>query len=334
MPRLNLIYGNGKRFSNASGRPACLDAVATRLDKTKREPPEALSELNRLIGLKAVKELVWELYAYVEVGQWRAREGLPNEATVLHMVFFGNPGTGKTTVARLLARLFKELGVLSKGHLVEVERADLVGEYIGHTAQKTREQVKRALGGILFVDEAYSLARGGEKDFGREAIDTLVRAMEHHRNEFVLILAGYRKEMGIFLRANPGLRSRLPIQIDFPDYTAAELMEIAKHFLAERRYRLSPPAERYLERHLRNMVDSGASAQGNARLVRNLLEKAIRHQAVRLLGKTMVTREDLMTLEPEDFPELFHFSFQTQEGTSRKAEGTEKAYQVGVVPPH
>ena len=160
------------------------------------------------------------------------------------MVFSGNPGTGKTTVARIMSRLLKEMGILSKGHLVEVERADLVGEYIGHTAQKTREHVKRALGGILFIDEAYSLARGGEKDFGKEAIDTLVKSMEDHREEFVLILAGYSLEMERFLRSNPGLPSRFPIHLTFPDFTIEELMEIADRMLKKRQYRFSRSAER------------------------------------------------------------------------------------------
>src|SRR5690606_23632794 len=164
---------------------------------------------------------------------------LVSEPLVLHMIFKGNPGTGKTTVARICGRMFKEMGVLPKGHLVECERADLVGEYIGHTAHRTREQIKKAMGGILFIDEAYSLARGGEKDFGKEAIDTLVKAIEDHTNEFVLILAGYQREMEHFLMANPGLKSRFPIHIDFPDYSADELFQIAHLMLRERQYRLT-----------------------------------------------------------------------------------------------
>lgn len=330
MPRLRLIYGAGRQLPAGSPptpnkRPQSLGSVprgrarppsaGDGWEKTRRQVPEALAELDRLIGLGQVKEMVREIYACVEVGQWRAKEKLATEPTVLHMVFRGNPGTGKTTVARLLARLFKELGLLSRGHLVEVERADLVGEYIGHTAQKTREQVKKALGGILFIDEAYSLARGGEKDFGREAIDTLVRAMEQYRTDFILILAGYRREMEWFLRTNPGLRSRLPLQLDFPDYTPAELLDIAKYLLAERDYVLSPAAEAYLDRCLHRLVAEGAAAQGNARLVRNLLEKAIRRQAVRLLNQGAATREELMRLEPIDFGAL-HVPFEAKEGAS------------------
>jgi stage V sporulation protein K len=217
------------------------------------------------------------------------------------MIFSGNPGTGKTTVARILSRLFKEMGVLSKGHLVEVERADLVGEYIGHTAQKTRDHVKKALGGILFIDEAYSLARGGEKDFGKEAIDTMVKAMEDYKNDFILILAGYSDEMEQFMRLNPGLPSRFPIHLTFPDFLLEELMEIAEQMVKERQYRLSFSAKEKLCRHLKKQIELSEQHFGNARHVRNLVEQAIRHQAVRLLTMRQATKDDLMTLRGEDF---------------------------------
>ncbi|MCY0907490.1 MAG: AAA family ATPase, partial [Sulfobacillus thermotolerans] len=187
-------------------------------ESRRRRVEVVLRELDDLVGLHDVKKMVHEIRAYVEVQQRRVEVGLASEPQALHMVFSGAPGTGKTTVARILGRLFQALEVLSKGHMLEVERADLVGEYIGHTAQKTRDVVKRALGGVLFVDEAYSLARGGEKDFGKEAIDTLVKAMEDHRGEFVLILAGYSEEMAWFLSMNPGLLSRFPLHLHFPDY--------------------------------------------------------------------------------------------------------------------
>lgn len=258
-----------------------------------------LDELDRLIGLQSVKELVREVQAFVEIQRRRARENLAAEAVTLHMVFKGNPGTGKTTVARILGRLLAAMDALPKGHMVECERADLVGEYIGHTAQRTREQIRKAMGGILFIDEAYSLARGGEKDFGKEAIDTLVKAMEDHKNEFVVILAGYRDEMEYFLMTNPGLRSRFPIHIEFPDYTTDELLQIAHHLCAERQYRLSPAAARRLLRVLEKN-EHGNPHFGNARFVRNVIERAIRRQALRLVSRRHLTRDDLMTLEASD----------------------------------
>lgn len=204
---------------------------------------EILTELDDLIGLGTVKNLIYELQAFIEIQKCREKLNLTSEPTVLHMIFSGNPGTGKTTVARIVGKLFKEIGVLNKGHILECERADLVGEYIGHTAQKTREQIKKALGGILFVDEAYSLARGGEKDFGKEAIDAMVKAMEDQKNNLVIILAGYKNEMDFFIESNPGLRSRFPIHIFFPDYSAEELYAIGESMLSKRQYELSPEAK-------------------------------------------------------------------------------------------
>jgi len=168
--------------------------------------------------------------------------GLLSEPLVLHMIFKGNPGTGKTTVARILGKAFVSIGLLTKGHLIEVERADLVGEYIGQTAQKTRKMIDEALGGILFIDEAYSLARGGERDFGKEAIDTLVKAMEDNKDDMILILAGYKDEMEYFLRTNPGLKSRFPIHLEFADYKIGELMQIAAKMVEERQYILTSGA--------------------------------------------------------------------------------------------
>lgn len=259
---------------------------------------EIFRELDTLIGLRDVKKVIFEVQAFVEIQKRRAKEKLAAEPTVLHAIFKGNPGTGKTTVARIVAKLYKEIGVLQKGHLVEVERADLVGEYIGHTAQKTREQLKKALGGVLFIDEAYSLARGGEKDFGKEAIDVLVKAMEDHKDNLILILAGYKDEMEWFLRTNPGLRSRFPLHIDFPDYKIEELLEIANLMVRARQYQLTKDAQIALDRILRS--HAGSEHSGNARFVRNIVESAMRQQAVRLIRKEKTTREDLMTIETLD----------------------------------
>lgn len=262
-----------------------------------------MEELDALIGLEPVKGLVREVQAFVEIQQRRSRARLATEPLALHMVFKGNPGTGKTTVARIFGRMFEAMAVLPKGHLVECERADLVGEYIGHTAQRTREAIKRALGGILFIDEAYSLARGGEKDFGKEAIDTLVKAMEDKKDQFVLILAGYSREMEHFLRTNPGLRSRFPIHIDFPDYAPDDLLRIATLMLNQREYRLTEAARRRLAIVLRKRAEEGDPHLGNARHVRNLIERAIRRQAVRLVRQERVGRDDLMLVTDADIEE-------------------------------
>lgn len=261
---------------------------------------ETLKELNELIGLDSVKKLVYELLAFVEIQKRRQQEKLISEPLVLHMIFKGNPGTGKTTVARYLGKIFKQMNVLSKGHLIEAERADLVGEYIGHTAQKTKEQLKKAYGGILFIDEAYSLARGGEKDFGKEAIDVMVKSMEDHKDNLILILAGYNKEMDDFISTNPGLKSRFPIHIDFPDYSIAELLEIADLMLLKRDYALTVTARMALKRVIELRSGKGHENSGNARLVRNVLEKSIRRQAVRLVSKETLTREELLQITDAD----------------------------------
>jgi len=273
-------------------------------DSSRQRVEDILRELDSLIGLTTVKQLVRELYAFIEIQKRRQKEHLRTEPLVLHMIFKGNPGTGKTTVARILGKILREMNVLSRGHLIEVERADLVGEYIGHTAQKTREQLKKAYGGILFIDEAYSLARGGEKDFGKEAIDCLVKAMEDHKDEFILILAGYQKEMEYFLQTNPGLQSRFPIHIDFPDYTEQELLQIAEQMCVKRQYQLTPAAKQAVLTAIRAQRNLGQNNFGNARTVRNIIEKSIRRQAVRLIAKNKTTREDLMVIEPCDILEV------------------------------
>lgn len=265
---------------------------------------EIQKELDLLIGLDNIKELVYEIYALLQVAQMRTEAGLSIGGHVYHMIFKGNPGTGKTTVARIVAKLFQKMGVLQKGHLIEVERADLVGEYIGHTAQKTRDLVKKAIGGILFIDEAYSLARGGEKDFGKEAIDTLVKAMEDHKNQFILILAGYSEEIDYFLQTNPGLPSRFPIQVDFPDYSIDQLIQISELMAKERDYILMPQAVLKIRQHLLQEKQECLHAFSNARYVRNLIEKSIRNQAVRLLNQYANSnpgKVELMTLRTEDF---------------------------------
>lgn len=258
-------------------------------------------QLNSLVGLTNIKQQLKEIYAWVYINKIREKHGLIAQSQALHMMFKGNPGTGKTTVARLIGDLFLKMEVLTKGHLIEVDRADLVGEYIGQTAQKTRELIKKAQGGILFIDEAYSLGRGGEKDFGKEAIDTLVKHMEDKRHQFVLILAGYSNEMEYFLKLNPGLRSRFPIIMDFSDYTVDQLLMIGEKMLLEKEYFLSKAATEKLRNHLIAVkaIYSGARFS-NGRYIRNLIERAIRTQSMRLLIEANYEREQLMMIKSVD----------------------------------
>ncbi|HZK43421.1 MAG TPA: AAA family ATPase [Syntrophomonadaceae bacterium] len=265
---------------------------------------ESFQELEKLIGLKEVKKTLAEVTAFSLIQARRDLLQLKAAPTVLHMVFNGNPGTGKTTVARILGNVFNDIGILSKGHIVEVERADLVGEYIGHTAQKTKEILRKSIGGIMFVDEAYTLAQGGDKDFGQEAIATMVKAMEDHRDNIIIILAGYTAEMERFMMSNPGLRSRFPIHIKFKDYDDAELFQIALQMYLERDYELTSRARWKLKNVLNEFAKSHHPHSGNARYVRNLVEKSIRLQALRIIDKPILNRKELVTIEEKDLPEL------------------------------
>ena len=258
-------------------------------------------ELEVLVGMEEMKRIVKEIYAWIYINKKREENGLKSGKQALHMMFKGNPGTGKTTVARLVGKLFLKMDVLSKGHLIEAERADLVGEYIGHTAQKTRDLIKKAIGGILFIDEAYSLGRGGEKDFGKEAIDTLVKHMEDKQHEFILILAGYSREMEYFLTLNPGLESRFPLVIDFPDYSINQLMEITEIMLKDKEYTLSHEAEKKLRDHLHWIKTTvNPTSFSNGRYIRNVIEKSIRAQAMRLLLQNNFDKHELMTIRSND----------------------------------
>ena len=246
---------------------------------------EIKKELNDLVGLAPVKEYVFGLADNIQVQQRRAAAGLKTASLSMHMIFTGNPGTGKTTIARLVAKYLKAIGALKGGQLVEVSRGDLVGRYTGHTAPLTNSVIQSALGGVLFIDEAYSLYRGEQDSFGLEAIDTLVKGMEDHRDELVVILAGYTKEMETFLTANSGLASRFPNKIEFPDYTADELLDITNVLARGKGYRLAESCTEPLRGYYERRQAEDARTAGNGRLARNTLEKAIFNQSRRLVAE-------------------------------------------------
>jgi AAA lid domain/ATPase family associated with various cellular activities (AAA) len=263
-----------------------------------RSVAEVMAELDGLIGLDNVKAEVRRLTSMLQVQQIRADRGLPVIEVSHHLVFTGNPGTGKTTVARLLSQIYRALGVVSKGHLVETDRSKLVAGFVGQTAIKTRETLESALGGTLLIDEAYALARGGDNDFGREAIDTLVKFMEDHRDDLAIVAAGYTTEMADFIDANPGLKSRFTRTISFPDYTDDELVSIFLDLGEKSQYACSDDA---LER-VRHFISAEPRTRGfgNARFVRNLFESAVAHQAQRVAPLSDPSDEQLTTLTAAD----------------------------------
>ena len=263
------------------------------------------AEINELVGLAPVKEYVFGLADNLQVQQRRAAAGLKTASLSMHMIFTVNPGTGKTTIARLVARYLKAIGALKGGQLVEVTRADLVGRYTGHTAPLTNSVIESALGGVLFIDEAYSLYRGEQDSFGLEAIDTLVKGMEDHRDELVVILAGYTREMETFLTANSGLASRFPNRIEFPDYTAVELLQITQVLAKNKGYTLAEACTEPLLGYYARWQEADARTAGNGRLARNTLEKAIFHQSRRLVAEPaaaldLILPSDLELKEPEE----------------------------------
>jgi len=262
---------------------------------------EVLQQLDQeLVGLKSVKTRIREIAALLLIDRMRRGMGLAARPPSLHMSFTGPPGTGKTTVAMRMATILHRLNYVRKGHLVAVTRDDLVGQYIGHTAPKTKEVLKRAMGGVLFIDEAYYLYRQeNERDYGQEAIEILLQVMENQRDDLVVILAGYKDRMDTFFQSNPGISSRIAHHLEFPDYTLNELLAIAQLMLAEQMYRLSPEALQAFEAYLTRRMHQPRFA--NARSVRNALDRARLRQANRLFAKGgRISKTDLMTIEAED----------------------------------
>lgn len=267
-------------------RDSGVDAVLTQLDE-------------ELVGLVPVKQRIREIAALLVVERIRERFGLATNAPTLHMSFTGQPGTGKTTIALRMAEILQRLGYIRKATVITATRDDLVGQYIGHTAPKTKDVLKRAAGGVLFIDEAYYLYRPeNERDYGQEAIEILLQAMENDRSDLVVIFAGYRDRMETFFQSNPGLRSRIAHHIEFPDYSRDELLEIGKLMLARQSYRLSPKAEETFRAYLERRLEQPHFA--NARSVRNALDRARLRQANRLCELDSIDRDQAMTIEAED----------------------------------
>jgi SpoVK/Ycf46/Vps4 family AAA+-type ATPase len=293
--------GGVTRPGGAVGAPAS-DAAAARPPSPPQEPArpleELLAELDGLVGLAPVKAEIKLVTNLLQIQNLRKERDLPVVESSRHLVFTGNPGTGKTTVARLLAQIYRTLKVVDKGHLVETDRAGLVAGFVGQTALKVKEVFDSALGGILLIDEAYALNRGGDNDFGKEATDTLVKLIEDHREDVAVIAAGYPDEMHAFIESNPGLRSRFPRTIHFPDYSSDELLAIVESMCKKASYSLTPGARDAAQAFFDGQTrDKGF---GNGRIARNLFESAMAHQATRLVQVENPTNEQLMELVADD----------------------------------
>lgn len=277
-----------------------LQEVNTPVVPTEPVAPNPVAMLDELIGLDSVKQEVETLSNFIRIQQARAANGLKTSPVSYHCVFTGSPGTGKTTVARILAQIYQNLGVVSKGHLVETDRAGLVAEFIGQTAIKTDKVIESALDGVLFIDEAYALNTGGENDYGKEAVATLIKRMEDYRDRLIVILAGYTDQMKDFITSNPGLQSRFNRYIYFPDYSPEELLQIFELNMNKYDYRFADGAKQYLQRFFENAVAHKDANFGNGRLVRNVFEKTLEKQANRLAREVYLTIDKLSQIKIED----------------------------------
>ena len=305
---------NNPKSRNLRGNKSAINSITNKTEKKQPagsqgdEPEETLEqlmeELNSLVGLKSVKQDLTNLINLLKIRKLREERGMKQPETTLHLVFSGNPGTGKTTVARLLAKIYRVLGVVSQGQLIEVDRSNLVAGYIGQTATQTAEIVESALGGVLFIDEAYTLTKGGdEKDFGQEAVDTILKMMEDHRDDLIVIVAGYTDKMEEFVNSNPGLKSRFNKYIFFSDYTGKELTKIYQNMANKQEYVTDKDAAAFVEEFLTKKAKAHEPNFANAREARNYLERCIQRQATRIVSIENISDDDLKTLTIDDVKE-------------------------------